>query len=266
MSVKVLVTGANGQLGKTIQELYAKNNLGLVFKFVSKKELDITNKEEVASFFKINIFDFCINCAAYTNVEQAEKTPDIAFKVNAEGVKNVAKACNQTDTILIHISTDYVFDGEKGTPYNNEDKPNPINEYGKSKLLGERYIQEIMENFFIIRTSWLYSKNHGKNFYRTIMDSAKKNIELTITTDQTGCPTNTVSLSKFIIDLIVNKSTDYGIKHFSDNQVMTWYDFANKILLENNLKSSTNLVKGNDYITFAKRPKHSILTRNQINK
>jgi dTDP-4-dehydrorhamnose reductase len=259
MSVKVLVTGANGQLGRTIQELYDKNHLGIDFKFVSKKELDITNKEEVASFFKKKPFDFCINCAAYTNVEQAEKTPEIAYRVNADGVKYLAVSCNETNTILIHISTDYVFDGEKGAPYLPNDLTNPINEYGKSKLLGEQYIQEIMSKFFIIRTSWLYSKKYGKNFYRTILDLAKTKDELAITTNQIGCPTNTESLSKFIIDLLANKSTDYGIKHFSDNQVMTWYDFANEILLENNLNGNTSLVKGNNYVTFARRPKYSVL-------
>jgi dTDP-4-dehydrorhamnose reductase len=259
MSVKVLVTGADGQLGKTIQDLYNDNDLGLEFNFVAKHNLDITNKNQIHFFFKEHRVDYCINCAAYTNVEQAEKTPEMAYKVNAEGVKNLAEACNKTNTVLIHISTDYVFDGEKGAPYLPNDLTNPINEYGKSKLLGEQYIQEIMSKFFIIRTSWLYSKNYGKNFYRTILDLAKTKEELTITTDQTGCPTNTESLSKFIIDLLVNKSTDYRLKHFSDNQVMTWYDFAKEILLENNLKRNTSLVKGNNCITFAKRPKYSVL-------
>ena len=131
----VLVTGSNGQLGKTIEELYEDHNLGVDFEFVTKTELDITSEDKVASFFKNKHYDYCINCAAYTNVEQAEKTPEIAFKVNAEGVKNLAKTCKEANTILIHISTDYVFDGEKSEPYMPSDLPNPINEYGKSKLL-----------------------------------------------------------------------------------------------------------------------------------
>ena len=255
----ILVTGANGQLGQTISELYAKNNLGLDFTFVSKEKFDITNEDAILTYFRNNKFDYCINCAAYTNVEQAEKIPKIAFKVNAEGVKWLAKACKQTNTILIHISTDYVFDGEKKEPYTPSDVPNPINEYGKSKLLGEQYIQEIMDNYFIVRTSWLYSKKYGKNFYRTILEKAKKEDELFVTDEQLGCPTDTVNLSKYILGLIKEKKTNFGIYHFSDEKVMTWYDFAEQILLENHLKNMTKLVKGNNYSTFAKRPKHTVL-------
>ena len=255
----ILVTGANGQLGQTISELYAKNNLGLEFTFVSKEKFDITNEDAILTYFRNNKFDYCINCAAYTNVEQAEKIPKIAFKVNAEGVKWLAKACKQTNTILIHISTDYVFDGEKKEPYTPSDVPNPINEYGKSKLLGEHYIQEILSNHFIVRTSWLYSKKYGKNFYRTIKALAEEKKELTITTEETGCPTKTETLAKYILDLIIQKSTNYGIKHVSDGVAMTWYDFANQILSENNLKNKANLVKGNKYVTFAKRPKNVVL-------
>lgn len=260
MSIKVLVTGSNGQLGKTIKELYAKNSLGLDFQFVSKEELDITSEDKVVTFFKNKHFNYCINCAAYTNVEQAEKTPDIAFKVNAEGGKNVAKACKEANTILIHISTDYVFDGEKKEPYIPSDLPNPINEYGKSKLLGERYIQQIMNNYFIVRTSWLYSKKYGHNFYRTILEKAKKEDNLYITDEQTGCPTNTVTLAKYIIKLMKTDNSEFGIYHYCDEKVMTWFDFADQILSENNLKSKTNLVKGGNYVTLAKRPKYTVLT------
>src|SRR5690606_2723392 len=130
-SKSILVTGANGQLGKTIEELHSKiMNYGFVF--FTKSELDITNLERIKSVFDARRFDYCINCAAYTNVEQAEKTPEIAFKVNAEGVKNLAEVCKQHNTVLIHISTDYVFDGNKEEPYTTGDMPNPVNEYGKS--------------------------------------------------------------------------------------------------------------------------------------
>ncbi|MGZ0015679.1 dTDP-4-dehydrorhamnose reductase [Yeosuana sp. AK3] len=254
----ILITGANGQLGLTIQELYAENS-AFNFMFTSKSELDITSKRDVKSFFEKHKFDYCINCAAYTNVEQAEKTPDLAYKVNAEAVKNLAEACKESNTTLIHISTDYVFDGEKKEPYTTEDVPNPINEYGKSKLLGEAYIQDVLTDYFIIRTSWLYSKKYGKNFYKTILEKAQKEDKLSITDEQTGCPTNTESLAKYIIDLIVYKSVDYGLKHVSDNKVMTWYHFAKEILSENKLNNKTKLVKTSNYVTFAKRPKNSIL-------
>ena len=261
MKSKVLVTGANGQLGKTIQELYSKNEVNLDFTFVTKKELDITDKVKVDQYFKNHLFNYCINCAAYTNVEQSEKTPEIAYKVNGEGVKNIAEACkdNDNDIVLVHISTDYVFDGEKEEPYNVYDSPNPINEYGKSKLLGEQYIKETLVNYFIIRTSWLYSKKHGKNFYKMIFEKAESEKELSITVDQTGCPTDAVNLSKYIIALIANQNDNFGVHHFCDGKAMTWYDFASKILTENNISHKVNLNKVNNYRTFAKRPKNSIL-------
>ena len=259
MKTKVLVTGANGQLGKTIEELFSKNEDNLDFTFVTKAELDITKISELNLFFENNDFDYCINCAAYTNVEQAEKTPEIAYKVNAKGVKNLAKICKETSVILVHISTDYVFDGEKEIPYTVDDLPNPINEYGKSKLLGEQYIQQHIEEYFIIRTSWLYSEKHGKNFYKTILEKAKTEEELSIVTDQKGCPTDTVNLSKYIIQLIIDKNCDFGIYHFTDKKAMTWYGFAQQILKENNLSYKVKLVKVKNYRTFARRPKNSVL-------
>ncbi|ULC60963.1 dTDP-4-dehydrorhamnose reductase [Flaviramulus sp. BrNp1-15] len=263
--MKVLVTGSRGQLGKTIEELYLKNKLGLDFTFVTKTELDITNHKSVKSFFSQKKFDYCINCAAYTNVEQAEKTPEIAFKINAEGVKYLAESCKASNVVLIHISTDYVFDGEKQEPYLETDLTNPINKYGESKLLGEEYIKNILKKYFIIRTSWLYSKKHGKNFYKSILKKAKTEKELFVTNEQTGCPTETDSLAKFIIDLIIIDFRNYGVKHFSDGIVMTWYDFAKHILSENNLINKTTLVKANKYVTFASRPKYTVLKTNLNN-
>ena len=146
MRTEVLGTGANGQLAKTIADLVADNIDAIDFTIVSKSELDITNKGDVQEFFRSHNYTYCINCAAYTNVEQAEQAPEIAFNVNAEGVKHIAEACKETNTILIHISTDYVFDGEKKEPYAIQDMPNPINAYGESKYLGEQYIQETLEN------------------------------------------------------------------------------------------------------------------------
>lgn len=264
MTKRVLVTGANGQLGKTIEELYAINSLGLDFTFASKENLDITTLDGIDNYFNQNFFDYCINCAAYTNVEQAEKTPDPAYKVNAEGVKNLSEMCLKHQVVLIHISTDYVFDGEKKEPYTVFDKPNPINEYGKSKLLGEQYIQEILSEYFIVRTSWLYSKKYGNNFYRNILKKAKQGEKLKITTDQIGCPTNTENLSRYLLKLITNKSIYWGVRHFSDDEVMTWYDFTKQILLGNDLINKVNLVKTGNYITFAQRPKYSVLKLDKI--
>ncbi|AXP80589.1 dTDP-4-dehydrorhamnose reductase [Mariniflexile rhizosphaerae] len=259
----ILVTGADGQLGLTIQELYAGNST-FDFRFTSKSELDITNKREIEFFFEKYKFDYCINCAAYTNVEQAEKTPDIAYKVNAEAVKNLAEACKETNTVLVHISTDYVFDGEKKEPYKVTDLPNPINEYGKSKLLGEQHIQNTLSKYFIIRTSWLYSKKYGKNFYKSILEKAKVEKNLFITNTQKGCPTDTENLAEFIYKLIVSRNDTYGIYHFCDEKVMTWYDFAKQVLHENNILKLIKLVKSNNYRTFAKRPINSVLIKSKL--
>ncbi|WP_150452169.1 dTDP-4-dehydrorhamnose reductase [Arenibacter lacus] len=255
---RVLVTGANGQLGLSLQDISGHYS-NLKFVFADSKELDITNLEMVNQYFKIGNFHYCINCAAYTNVEQAEKTPEIAFKVNAEGVKNLALACMENQVILIHISTDYVFDGEKGSPYTIHDSPNPINQYGKSKLAGEQYLQEILRNHFIVRTSWLYHKTHGKNFYKTILEKAKKGETLRITDRETGCPTNSENLAKFLVNLITTENHVYGIHHFTDGNAMSWYQFALNIIEENNLKNNTKIIKDNSYQTVAERPKYSVL-------
>ncbi len=254
---KILVTGANGQLGQCIKKI-AERHSTLDFSFKSSEELDIKNPDSVNRLFDAVQFDFCINCAAYTNVEQAEKTPEVAFKVNAEGVKNLALACKEFNVKLIHISTDYVFDGEKEEGYLPTDEPNPINEYGKSKLKGEQHIQEILKEFLIIRTSWLYSE-YGKNFYKTILRKAKAGEDLVVTDQQKGCPTNANNLAEFIMNLLVYKKFERGIQHFTDSAVMTWFEFAEKILNDNNLGDTVKLVKDKNYRTFARRPECSVL-------
>lgn len=254
---KILVTGANGQLGQCIQKI-APLDIDLEFTFKNSKDLDITDALSIKKTFDLVDFDYCINCAAYTNVEQSEKTPDLAFKVNAEGVKNLAFACKKRKVGLIHISTDYVFDGEKNEPYTTDDIPNPINEYGKSKLLGEKYIQEILVDYIIIRTSWLYSE-FGKNFYTSILKKEKAGENLSVTDSQTGCPTNASNLAKYILNIIDGESTAYGIHHFTDDEAMTWYDFAYKILNENGLLQKASLEVNHNFISTTKRPKYSVL-------
>ncbi|WP_242092388.1 dTDP-4-dehydrorhamnose reductase [Aestuariivivens sediminicola] len=255
----ILVTGANGQLGLTIKEGYANRVDTMDFTFVTKEELDITNHEALEGYFEKHSFDYCINCAAYTNVEQAEKTPEMAIKVNAEGVKNLALICKRHKVILIHISTDYVFDGLKREPYTISDRPNPINAYGASKLLGEQYIQDYSSHYYIVRTSWLYSKVYGKNFYRFIVDSAEQGRSLNITTDQVGCPTDTVDLAGYIIEELIKQKPPYGLYHFCNSEPMTWYAFAKQILQENNYADKVILKPVDTYKTLAKRPKYSVL-------
>ena len=254
---RVLVTGADGQLGKCIQKI-SDSYSDFDFIFHNSNTLDITNLKNVSTVFTAEEFQYCINCAAYTNVEQAEKTPEPAYGVNAFGVENLAQICAEQNVVMIHISTDYVFDGSKETPYLPNDTTNPINEYGRSKLQGEKYIKELLKQYFIVRTSWLYSE-FGKNFYTTILNKAQNGDDLKITDEQTGCPTNANNLAAFILNLISTNNTNYGIKHFTDAEAMTWYDFAQRILKENDLEGKVKLERAKNYRTFAKRPKYSIL-------
>ncbi|MFL1894426.1 dTDP-4-dehydrorhamnose reductase [Aquimarina sp. 2-A2] len=261
---KILVTGANGQLGQCIYDIRSKfETYELIF--ASSKELNITNDESLNSFFSNKRFEYIINCAAYTNVDLAEKEPEKAFLINAEGVKKLVAICKVQNSKLIHISTDYVFDGTKGYPYTETDVPNPINVYGKSKLQGEQYIQEALTVFFIVRTSWLYSQ-HGKNFYKTILDKVKTVKELTITTAETGTPTNANDLADFILYLIMKDVKEYGVYHFSNLGEATWFDFAKEILKKNNQLGLITLKSTDNYPTFAKRPAYSVLSKNLIKK
>lgn len=264
MKKKVLITGGNGQLAKTIKQHYLTNMQEVEFFFTTKKELDITNKNSLNLFFSKTKFSHCVNCAAYTNVENAEKTPKKAFSVNSNAVKNLAKICQKTDTILIHISTDYVFDGTKTDPYTIEDIENPINKYGESKLLGEIYVKESMSKYFIVRTSWLYSKIYGNNFYKTVLKKANNGESIRVVNNQISCPTNCQDLSEYILNLIKTSCKDFGIHHFRGLFQMTWYDFAREILKENNLLESTDIAIDNNYVTFAKRPKYSVLQNTKI--
>ncbi|WP_025665459.1 dTDP-4-dehydrorhamnose reductase [Aquimarina megaterium] len=255
----VLIVGSKGQLGQCIEKI-KKNYPELQLYFASSEVLDITKNEEVQHFFKNKSFNFVVNCAAYTNVEQAEKEPEKAFLVNATGVLNLVQACKEYNITLIHTSTDYVFDGAKKTPYVEEDKPNPINEYGKSKLAGEQYIEQVFEKYFIIRTSWLYSE-FGHNFFKTILKKSETEQELTITTSETGTPTNANDLAKFILDLILDDNQKYGLYHFSNLGAATWYDFCQEILKVSGKLDDIMLKRIDNYHTFAQRPKYSVLSK-----
>ncbi len=254
---KILVTGANGQLGRCIKDA-ATEFPDLEFVFVSKEELDIENIELLRDFFKKNNFNYCINTAAYTNVEKAESEQDSAFAINAEAVKNLAETCNENNVVLLHISTDYVFDGKKKSPYLESDATYPLNVYGASKLKGESYIQEICDSFFIFRTSWLYSQ-YGHNFLKTILKYAEEEKPLTITTEQTGTPTNANDLAKSLLQVIAQDSTNYGVYHYSNRGETTWFGFAEEILRQTEKLKDTNLAKTNHYRTFAARPEYSVL-------
>lgn len=254
----ILVTGANGQLGRCIKDA-SKQFPEYTFVFASREELDIENASEVRSLFSIHSFDYCINAAAYTNVEKAESDFDQAYAINAEAVKNLAEVCNENDVTLIHISTDYVFDGKKSSPYVETDETNPINVYGASKLKGEQYIQKSCDRYFIFRTSWLYSQ-YGHNFLRTILRLASEGKSLTITTEQIGTPTNANDLARALLQVITQDNKEYGVYHYSNAGETTWYGFAKAILELSGKYKEVNLAETNHYSTFAARPKYSVLS------
>jgi len=254
---KILVTGANGQLGRCIRDA-AAGYPDFEFVFVSKENLDIEKADLVTDYFSRNNFTHCINTAAYTNVEQAESEEEKAFSINAEAVKNLASTCNENDVVLLHVSTDYVFDGKKKSPYLETDATNPMNVYGASKLEGEQYIQKITEKHFILRTSWLYSQ-YGHNFLKTILKYAEAGKTLTITTEQTGTPTNANDLAKALLQIIAQDSTGYGVYHYSNSGETTWFGFAEEILKQSEKLKEADLAKTNHYRTFAARPEYSVL-------
>lgn len=263
MSTKVLVTGANGQLGKTLKDLYQNNTDNFEFYFVTKSELDISDQNSLKNYFKNHDFDYCINCAAYTNVEQAEDSIEEAFKINADAVGFLADCCRKSDIILIHISTDYVFDGEKDAPYVESDITNPINQYGASKLAGEKLIQNRLDDHFIIRTSWLYSK-YPKNFVTTIVSKIQEDADLTITTSQKGTPTSCKELSKYIFWLISTENKDFGVYHFSAKGEATWYDFALKIADHFKDYDNSKISETTSFKSRAERPKYSVMSNSKV--
>ncbi|MFD0977219.1 dTDP-4-dehydrorhamnose reductase [Salinimicrobium gaetbulicola] len=257
---KVLVTGASGQLGQCVKRLSSRYQ-ELEFTFASSDDLDLTLFGVVSAYLRLHEFDYCINCAAYTKVEQAEKEQEMAYLINAEAVKNLAANCAENDCVLIHISTDYVFDGKQETPYTEDDETCPLNVYGASKLMGEEYIRGLMEDYFIFRTSWLYS-DIGHNFFNTIRKKAEAGEELNITTTQKGTPTNAYDLAEFILELIANDNQNFGTYHYSNLGEATWYDFAEEIL--KHMKTNSQLKVNNDFQTIATRPEYSVLSKEKL--
>lgn len=256
-SLKILITGANGQLGRCLQDV-AVQFPDYDFHFKSSTELDITSKAGIESLFEDEKFDYCINCAAYTAVDKAETDKENAFLVNAEAVKYLAEACMAHNTVLIHISTDFVFDGTKAEPYTEEDIPNPLNVYGASKLKGEQHVQHLLNKYFIIRTSWVYSE-YGNNFVKTMIRLGLEKDEISVVDDQIGSPTYAGDLAEVIMKIISSKAISYGLYHYSNKGEISWYDFAFEIFKWSNLKTKVNKIISSEYQTIAKRPIYSVL-------
>ena len=263
----VLVTGANGQLGQAIQHI-AKSYLNLNFVFCNSTDLDISNKENCqAAFHKIKP-NFCINAAAYTAVDKAESEQDKAELINVIGAKNLAETCNEFDTKLIHISTDFVFDGSNDKPYSETDIPNPKGVYGQTKLDGEKAIQAVFSKYYIIRTSWVYSQ-FGNNFMKTMLRLASERTSLSVVNDQMGTPTNAVDLAEALVQIILNNNQQptanhFGTYHFSNEGQCSWYDFAKKIFEINNVSIDLLAIPTEQFPTPAQRPKYSVLDKSKI--
>ena len=260
--INLLVTGSSGQLGQCLKQLLLSAT-DISCYFAAREDLDITNSDELQRFFSEHNFDYCINTAAYTNVEKAESEQKKAFLINAEGAYSIAKACKKHNVVLLHISTDYVFDGMAKTPYQEQDPTNPLNVYGASKLKGEQHIVDTWKKHFIIRTSWLYSQ-YGQNFLNSMLQFAKQKKALTITTQQKGTPTNANDLAQMLVTIIKTGNARYGVYHFSNQGEATWYDFAKAIFKATGEIDTVNLAKTEHYATFAKRPSYSVLNCNKL--
>lgn len=259
---KILVTGANGQLGQSIQEI-APNYTNLDFVFVTRNELDITNEEQVFNYFRNNTFDAVVNCAAYTAVDLAESDEVNARLINATATKYLAEQTAKQNIPLIHISTDYVFDGSVATPRLEIDQVNPIGVYGQTKLEGEEFALAINPKTIIIRTAWVFSK-HGKNFVKTMLWLFNEKEEIGVINYQIGSPTNSVDLADAIAQILSKKELTYGIFNYSNEGTCSWYDFASKIKELSQSRIKINPIPTLAYPTAAKRPAYSLLDKSKI--
>lgn len=260
-----LVTGANGQLGQEFKKIY-KNEKVI---FVSKSELDITNENKLSEFFANNQIELVINCAAYTDVEQAENNIDICEQVNVIAIKNLAKLSKKYNFLIVHFSTDYVFDGTNYLPYKETDQPNPISIYGKSKLKGEEVLLDNADKVIIIRSSWIYSE-FNKSFLKTMLNLADNKKELNVIYDQIGTPTYAYDLAKAVFEILakidIKNYYKKEIYNYSNEGIASWYDFAYEIIKIANKSCIIKPIKAENYKTIAKRPYYSLLDKEKIKK
>ncbi len=260
----IIVTGSNGQLGSEIAEIAAEYpQYG--FSFFDRAGLDISNNEKLKTLFEQLKPAYFINCAAYTAVDKAETEKEKALTINAEGVGNIATLCKQYQTKLIHISTDYVFNGTATGPYKEDDATDPVNYYGYTKLLGENAALQNNDDTIIIRTSWVYS-TYGNNFVKTMMRLMKERPEIKVVSDQIGSPTNAADLAKAILTIISNTTSGFvpGIYHYSNDGIISWYDFATAIRDIKQYNSIVHPIPSASYPTPAKRPSYSGMSKEKI--
>ncbi|WP_129690852.1 dTDP-4-dehydrorhamnose reductase [Gottfriedia acidiceleris] len=257
--MKVLVTGYGGQLGYDV--VRACEQHGLVVKGIGRKELDITERESVSSIIDSYKPDVIVHCAAYTAVDKAEDDKENCWNVNVEGTRYLVEAAKKHHSKFLYISTDYVFNGNGESPFNEDDQPDPIGYYGLTKYEGERVVQSLIENYFIVRISWVFGVN-GNNFIKTMLRLSETRNELNIVEDQIGSPTYTIDLAILIVDLI--KSDKYGIYHATNEGFTSWADFAKEIFKQTDSKTLVKSIASEDYPTRVARPKNSRLSKQKL--
>ncbi len=262
--MNILVTGSNGQLGSELKLLYNAYPEHHFF-FTDIDELDITSKEKVSVFFKVNKIDLIVNAAAYTAVDKAETDRSNAMLINAEAVKILSEVSVENNAFLIHVSTDYVFDGNGKAPYKEDDKLNPQSFYGLTKLQGELLMQTTCSKGIIIRTAWLYSF-FGNNFVKTILRVGKERCELKVVNDQIGSPTYAADLAKAILEIVskIDSIEKVEIFHYSNEGIITWYDFAKTIIEISGINCKVYPVSSAEFPTPVKRPSFSVLDKSKI--
>ncbi|SHE83235.1 dTDP-4-dehydrorhamnose reductase [Alkalibacter saccharofermentans] len=257
--MKVLVTGANGQLGFDV--IKRLDSEGKDYLGTDRESLDITNIEQVKRVISDYNPDAVIHCAAYTSVDKAEDEKELCYSVNVLGTKYVAEACKEINAKMVYISTDYVFDGEGDKPFEVTDKPNPINYYGQTKYEGELEVQKSLDKYFVVRISWVFGSN-GNNFVKTMLRLGKERDEISVVADQIGSPTYTPDLAKLLVEML---DTDkYGVYHASNDGYCSWYEFACEIFKQAEMDVKVNPIKTDDYPTKARRPKNSRLSKKSI--
>jgi dTDP-4-dehydrorhamnose reductase len=259
---RIVVTGSNGQLGnelKVASQLYP----GVQFYFTDIAELDICDEKAVAAFFEVNSIDLVINCAAYTAVDRAEEEPELCYRINRDAVGILGAAANQYNAGMIHVSTDYVFNGEHHVPYNETDPVQPASVYGKSKLAGEEELLRVKPDAVIVRTSWLYS-SFGANFVKTMLKLGSERDELKVVFDQVGSPTYAADLASALLTIAMKGAAIPGIYHYSNEGVCSWYDFTLSILAKAGLTCRVVPIESHEYPAKTPRPHYSVLNKAKI--
>lgn len=255
----ILVTGSTGQLGSDVVKELLKRGYSTLSP--NRSEFNLCSEDSIRNYILNSNCEAIVHCAAYTQVDKAEDEKDLCIKINATATKHIVKCAKILDIPMIYISTDYVFDGTKDGEYTENDETNPINIYGESKLAGEKYVQEILDKYYIVRTSWVFNIN-GKNFIETMLRLSKANNQLSIVNDQIGSPTYTKDLSRLLVDML--ETSKYGLYHATNEGYCSWYEFADTIFKLANINIDIKAINSNEYASRAKRPMNSKLSKDKL--